>query len=255
MAFVEYSYDNGLARITLSAPERGNLMDTAMVGQLLGCVKRAAADDARVVLLSAEGKSFCVGGDVNAFHGDADPAGYVDDLADTLHRALADLQDLNAVCVSVVRGTAAGSGVPLANAADLVLAAESAKFTLGYTKIGLSPDGGSSLLAASVGLHRALRFALLNPVVTASEALAMGLVSEVHPDDDLDAAAARVVDAMLAGSRGALVAAKRLIRAQATPNPVSARRAEAVAIRAAIDSPDGIEGAAAFVEKRRPRFG
>ena len=254
MAVVEYAFSAGLARITLNSPERGNVMDAPLVSGLLGCVRRAAADDARVVLLGAEGRSFCVGGDIGAFHGEADPAGYVDDLADELHRAIADLQDLNAICVSLVRGVAAGAGVPLANAADLVIAGESAKFTLGYTKIGLSPDGGSTLLSASLGLHRALRFALLNPVVGASEALAMGLVSEVHPDDEVVAATERILDTLLAGSRGAMVAAKRLIRAQAAPHAVAGRRAEAVAIRSAMDTPDGREGVAAFVEKRPPIF-
>ena len=95
---------------------------------------------------------------------------------------------MDAVVVSAVHGTAASAGVPLAAAADVVLAGASAQFTLAYTKIGLSPDGGSSLLTASLGLHRTLHLALLNPVLTAKQAQSAGLVAEVHPDDELDVA-------------------------------------------------------------------
>jgi 2-(1,2-epoxy-1,2-dihydrophenyl)acetyl-CoA isomerase len=161
---------------------------------------------------------------------------------------------MDAVVVSVVQGTAAGAGVSLAAAADLVIAAASARFTLAYTKIGFSPDGGSSLLTASIGLHRALHLALLNPVVTADEARAMGLVTQVHPDDELDAAVEGVVGVLRSGSRTAQVAAKRLLREVATPGAEAALRRETLSIRARAASPDGREGVAAFLEKRAPAF-
>ena len=112
-------------------------------------MRSARRDDARVVVLRAEGRFFSVGGDVAALAAADDPEHLVDDLAETLHRAVSDLQRLDAVVVAVVQGVAAGAGMPLAAAADLVLAGASARFTLAYTKIGLSPDGGSSLLTAS----------------------------------------------------------------------------------------------------------
>jgi 2-(1,2-epoxy-1,2-dihydrophenyl)acetyl-CoA isomerase len=183
-----------------------------------------------------------------------DPEHLVEELAETLHRAVSDLQRLDAVVVSVVQGVAAGAGVPLAAAGDLVLAGASARFTLAYTKIGLSPDGGSSLLTASVGLHRALHLALLNPLLTAEQAREAGLVAQVHPDGELDAAAAAVVATLLAGSRTAQVAAKHLLRAQAVAHPEGAMRRETLAIRAAAGSADGREGVAAFVAKRPPAF-
>ena len=114
---------------------------------------------------------------------------------------------------------AAGAAVPLAAAADIVLAAESARFTLAYTKVGLTPDGGSSLLAASIGLHRALYLALLNPVLTAAEAQAMGLVMEIHPDDALGEAVEGVVRRLARGSRTALAAAKHLLRGRRYRHP------------------------------------
>ena len=254
MSVIRYQYDGGAARITLTAAARGNPLDPQLAAELLRAVRRARSDDAHVVLLRSEGRAFSVGGDVGAFAAADDPEQLVDDLAETLHRTISDLHRMDAVVVSAVQGMAAGAGVPLAAAADLVLAGASARFTLAYTKIGLSPDGGSSLLTASLGLHRALHLALLNPVLTALEAQAAGLVAEVHPDDELDLAVDRVVAQLLAGSRTAQVAAKRLLREVALPWAEGALRRETLSIRACAASPDGREGVDAFVTKRPPSF-
>jgi 2-(1,2-epoxy-1,2-dihydrophenyl)acetyl-CoA isomerase len=217
-------------------------------------VRRARADDVHVVVLSSEGRAFSVGGDVSAFAAAEDTEQIVDDLAETLHRVVSDLHRMEAIVVSVVHGTAAGAGVSLAAAADLVIAGASARFTLAYTRIGFSPDGGSSLLTASIGLHRSLHLALLNPLLSAHEAQAMGLVTQVHPDGELDSAVEEVVGLLRSGSRTAQVAAKRLLREAATPAAEAAMRRETVSIRTRAASPDGREGVAAFLEKRPPVF-
>ncbi|WP_369255404.1 enoyl-CoA hydratase-related protein [Geodermatophilus amargosae] len=254
MTTVRYEQHDGVARITLSDPDRGNALSPPMVAQLAKAVRRARADDVHVVVLAGEGRAFSVGGDVQAFAGAEDTEQMVDDLAEALHRVVSDLHRMDAVVVSVVQGTAAGAGVPLAAAADLVLAAASARFTLAYTKIGFSPDGGSTLLTASLGLHRALRLALLNPVLTAEDLRVAGLVAEVHPDDELAAAVDDVVAGLRAGSREAQVAAKRLLRETATPGAEAALRRETLSIRARAAGPDGREGVAAFLAKRTPGF-
>jgi 2-(1,2-epoxy-1,2-dihydrophenyl)acetyl-CoA isomerase len=251
---VVYEQAHGVARIRLSEGNRGNPLHQAGVAELARAVRQARADDVHVVVLSAEGHAFSVGGDVSSFAAAEDTEQLVDDLAESLHRVVSDLHRMDAVVVSVVQGTAAGAGVPLALAADVVIAGTSARFTLAYTKIGFSPDGGSSLLTASVGLHRAMHLALLNPVVSAGEARAMGLVAQVHPDDQLDAAVQDVVEILRAGSRTAQVAAKRLLRETATPSAEAALRRETLSIRARAASPDGREGVTAFLEKRAPRF-
>ena len=254
MSPVRYEFDAGAARITLDVPDRGNPLGPEMGADLLRAVRRARADDARVVVLRGAGRAFSFGGDVGVFAAADDPEQLVDDLAETLHRTVSDLHRMDAVVVSAVQGMAAGAGVPLAAAADVVLAGASARFTLAYTKIGLSPDGGSSLLTASLGLHRALHLALLNPVLSADQAHAAGLVAEVHPDDELDAAVERVVAQLLAGSRTAQVAAKRLLRDVALPGAEGALRRETLSIRSCAAAPDGREGVAAFVAKRPVRF-
>lgn len=254
MSAVHYELAAGAARITLAAPDRGNALDPDLAAALLDAVRRARADDARVVVLRGEGNAFCVGGDVGSFAAAQDRERMVDDLAETLHRTISDLHRMDAVVVAAVQGVAAGAGVPLAAAADLVLAGTSARFTLAYTRIGLSPDGGSSLLTASLGLHRALHLALLNPVLSAEQAREAGLVAQVHPDDELEGAVDTVVAQLLAGSRTAQVAAKRLLREVALPWAEGALRRETLSIRSCAASPDGREGVDAFVAKRTPTF-
>ncbi|WP_408897839.1 enoyl-CoA hydratase/isomerase family protein [Nocardioides sp. R1-1] len=252
--FVRYEHADGVARITLADGERGNPIHHASVAQLHDAVRSAARDGARVVVLAAEGRFFSVGGDLGAFAGADDVAAFIDDLADALHRVVSELVRSDAVVVSVVQGTAAGAGFPLAAAADVVLAADSAKFSLAYTKVGLSPDGGSSLLVHTLGLHRALRLALLGDLLTAQEAYDAGLVARVVPAGDLGAAAEEVVSVLAAGSATANAAAKRLLREVAAPSPETALRKETLSIRELAASPDGREGVAAFVGKRAPKF-
>lgn len=254
MSLVEYGQYDRVARIRLSNGDRGNPLNQAVVDELARAVRRARADDVHVVVLSAEGRSFSVGGEVAAFSSAEDPGLVVDDMAESLHRVVSELHRMDAVVVSSVQGTAAGAGVSLAAAADLVIAGASARFTLAYTKIGLSPDGGSSLLTASVGLHRAMHLALLNPVLSADEARAMGLVAQVHPDETLPAAVEELVFVLRSGSRPAQVSAKRLLRETATPGVEAALRRETLSIRDRAASPDGREGVMAFMEKRAPEF-
>jgi 2-(1,2-epoxy-1,2-dihydrophenyl)acetyl-CoA isomerase len=244
----------GVAWILLDRPESGNAVDLSFVAELWDCLREVRRADVGVLVLASTGPAFCVGGDLRAFGAADDLPSLVEDLADGLHRCISELHRLDAVVVAAVAGTAAGAGVPLAAAADIVLASEAATFTLAYTKVGLSPDGGSSLLPASLGLHRSLRLALLNPALTAEQAREAGLVAEVHPDAQLGSAVQAVVDRLAAGSRDAQVAAKRLLREQASPSPDTAMRLESVAIRRAAGTADGHEGISAFLAKRPAAF-
>ncbi|MDP9822497.1 enoyl-CoA hydratase/isomerase family protein [Nocardioides massiliensis] len=252
---VSYAYADGVARITLTDGGRGNPVDLDSVAALTDAVLRARSDAARVVVLAAEGRFFSVGGDLAAFAGADDVGRYIDDLADALHRVISELQRLPAVVVSVVQGTAAGAGFPLAAAADVVLAADTAVFALAYGKVGLSPDGGSSLLVHTLGLHRTLRMALLHDTLSAADALAAGLVARVVPVAELAATAEEIVSRLAGGSGPAQAAAKRLVRTAAEAEIETRLRAETLSIRELAVGADGREGVQAFLEKRAPRFG
>ena len=251
---IEYDLREGAAWITLAHGDRGNTLTLESGADLMDAVRRARADAARVVVLRASGRFFSAGGDIGGFASLPDVTAGVDDLAESLHRIISELVRSEAVVVSSVHATAAGAGFPLAAAADIVLAGESARFTLGYTRIGFSVDGGSSQLVHTLGLHRTLRLALLNDVLTAAEAQAAGLVARVVPDDELDGLTERVVADLLAGPAAAQADVKRLMRDAVEPAPEAALRRETLAIRRNAATPDGREGVAAFLEKRRPRF-
>lgn len=252
--YVDYALADGAARITLTAGDRGNPIEPVATRQLHEAVLRAKADGARVIVLAAEGRFFSVGGDLSAFAGADDPSALLLDLAESVHRIVTELVRGDAIVVSVVHGTAAGGGFPLAAAADIILAADTAKFSLAYAKVGLSPDCGGSLLVHTLGLHRVLRLALLGDLLTAQQAYDAGLVARVVPAAELAATADDVVGQLLAGSPQALAAAKRLARTVVDPAPEAALRREAETISALAGTPNGQEGIAAFLEKRPASF-
>jgi len=252
---VTYALDaDGVARITLADGDHGSPIHVASLAQLLEAVLRANRERARVIVIAGTGRFFSVGGDLGQFAAADDMAAYIDHLADGLHRSVSELVRSDAVVVASVQGGAAGAGFPLVAAADVVVAARSASFTLAYTKVGLSPDGGSSMLVHTLGLHTALRLALLNDRLSAEEAQAAGLVARVVDDGDLERVTDELVAGLAAGPTGAYAAAKRLLRDAAEPAPETRLRAETLAIRTQAGGPEGREGVTAFTEKRAPRF-
>jgi 2-(1,2-epoxy-1,2-dihydrophenyl)acetyl-CoA isomerase len=172
-----------------------------------------------------------------------------------LHPAVADLAELPAPVVAAVQGSAAGAGLALVAGADLVLAGASARFVLAYTGIGLVPDGGSTwYLPRIVGTRRALELALTNRALSADEACEWGLVTRVVADAELVAEAEALVATLASGPTRAYAATKRLLRASLSMPLESQLTHEATEMVVAGESRDGIEGVAAFVEKRTPTF-
>ncbi|WP_205697959.1 enoyl-CoA hydratase/isomerase family protein [Conexibacter sp. SYSU D00693] len=247
---------DGVADLVLARPDAMNAIDPELAAALKARAQELTArDDVRCVLLRAEGRAFGAGGDLAAMAAAEDPGTMVHALASDFHDAIIALEALDAPVVTVVQGVAAGGGFSLAIVGDLVLAAESARFTMAYTAAALSPDGGSSwTLPRIVGLRKALALTLLNERLTAAQALELGLVSEVVADDALEARARELAATLAAGPTGAYGRAKRLLRAGATATfeEQLAREADDIATSAASD--DGREGIAAFLAKRAPRF-
>jgi 2-(1,2-epoxy-1,2-dihydrophenyl)acetyl-CoA isomerase len=244
-----------IGTITLSDPDRGNSLDLAMGRALLAAIHDCDRAGVAVIALRAQGRFFCVGGDIAGFAAEAED-NYFDDLTNVLHRCISRLARTDAIVLSVVSGPAAGAGLGIAAAADIVLAARSATFTFAYTRIGLTPDGGSTaVLPASIGLHRSLYLALLNPRLSAEQAYAAGLVAEVVDDDALAARAEELIAQLAAGPHAAQAATKHLLRQSMTHAPETQMELESLSIIRAAATADGTEGVAAFLEKRQPRFG
>src|SRR5262249_1171602 len=147
----------------------------------------------RAVLLTGAGNAFCAGGDLRSFAAafvDVGLAAELHRILESLHEAITRLTRLAAPVLAAVNGAAAGAGFSLVNAFDPVLAGESARFTVAYTGVGLTPDGSSTyFLPRRIGLSRALELTLTNRLLTAREALDWGIVNRVVPDVDLAGAA------------------------------------------------------------------
>jgi 2-(1,2-epoxy-1,2-dihydrophenyl)acetyl-CoA isomerase len=244
----------GIARLHLNAPETGNAIGPAMAESLVEHTRTLAGlPDVRVVLLTAEGTAFCVGGDVRYFAEADDPSAAIRELAGNFHVALTALATLDAPVVTAVEGVAAGGGLSVAVTGDLVIASPQARFTSAYTRIGLSPDGGQSwLLPRLVGQRRAAELLLTNRTVGAEEARDLGLVTEVS--GDALARATELAEQLAAGPAGAHAAVKRLLLRSSSSAYVEQLAAEADAIATLAGTPEGREGVAAFVAKRAPDF-
>lgn len=255
---VQLAVEDGIAYLTLARPQAGNAIDNSLVIVLREHAEELASrNDVRAVVLSGQGENFCVGGDLSYFAtlGD-DVEAAMRKLADEFHAGVAALRALDAPLIAVVQGAAAGGGLSLVCAADLVLAAESARFTMAYTAAGLSPDGGGSwFLPRLVGLRLATEMLLTNRRLSATEAKANGIVTEVIADSELDAAAEKLARQIAAGPTAAFGSVKRLLQASGASSLAGQLEAEAVEIARNASLPNGREGVAAFLQKRRPRFG
>ena len=255
---LRYSVTGSLARIELLRPDAANAINEALSRDLRTAVARCALDPAaRALLITGDGSRFCAGGDLSLFAGtpgDALPA-LLDRMITDYHVALATLAALPLPVVCAVQGAAAGGGLGLLWASDLVIAADNAKFATGYSAIGLSPDGGNSwYLPRLVGPRRAAQMLLQNRVVSAAEALESGLVSEVVPLAELTGHATAVATALASGPTSALAAMRRLLRQSWTATLEEQFDAERRAIVAAAGTTDAVAGLAAFAAKRRPEF-
>ncbi len=201
MTTVSFTASDGIGRLTLDRPAAGNAVDLELAQDLHAAVLAAEADPTvKVVVLRGAGKSFCVGGDLKAFGQRDDLPAHLREVTAHLHAAIVALARMDAPIVVAVHGSAAGAGLGLACGGDIVLAGESARFVVAYTKIGLNPDGGTSFfLPRLIGLRRAQELTLTNDPLDAEGALAAGLVTRVVPDDMLDAEVESVAGALSAG--------------------------------------------------------
>ena len=246
-----------VAHIILNRPDAANAINLELSKELLDCTWRCAEEPGtRAVVVRGTGKLFCAGGDLRAFA--AQGAGlprYLTEVTLHLHAAVSQLTRLDAPVIGAVHGSAAGAGMSLACACDIVLAAESARFTMAYTRAGLTPDGSSTyFLSRIVGMRAALELTLTNRSLSAAEAQRLGIVTRVVPDAELQAQTDAVAAELSAGATRALGAAKHLLRDGWTESLETQMEQETRAIAAISRSADAQEGIAAFLAKRPPSF-
>jgi 2-(1,2-epoxy-1,2-dihydrophenyl)acetyl-CoA isomerase len=252
---LDLSIENGVARLVLNRPEAANAIDLMFAKQFEAAAREIQVQHARVVVVSAQGRQFCVGGDLKSFANQVDLGSHLEQVTAHLHEGIATLTELDAPLVLAVNGAVAGAGLGLVGAADLVIAGESSTYLMAYTRLGLSPDGSSSwFLARHVGLHRALELSLTNRILSAREALEWGIVTRVVDDKKVLEETESLVTQFATGPTGAYGATKRLMKSSITNSLREQLALEAASISSLARKVDGAEGIAAFVERRAAKF-
>ncbi len=248
----------GLLTITMNRPDRRNALNPDMTRGLVEAARRAAEDqEVRAVLLKGAGGTFCVGGDVKAMAEGRAPLPFEAKLAN-LRRGMEVSRILHQMPKPVVAqldGAAAGAGLSIALACDLRIASETCKITTAFAKVGFSGDyGGTYFLTHLLGSAKARELYLLSPVLGAREALALGMVTRVVADADIDTAAHELATSLARGPSVALGYIKRNINNAEHLSLEACFDGEAIHHTRAGETADHKEAAKAFVEKRKPTF-
>ena len=215
--------DGPIATITLNRPAAFNSIDLSIARKLeqLGA-KVEASDEIKVLVIEGEGRAFCAGGDLQTIGAAAASdtiAPVVGEMLKHYHAFITTLRRMPKVVLASVHGSAAGAGLSLAFVADLCIAAQDAKFTPAYSKLGVSPDGGGTVgVVASVGPRRALQIYLAEDSFSADQAYQWGLVAKVVPAAELKAATRELALRLAQNAPAGLAATKALIhRSPTTP--------------------------------------
>jgi 2-(1,2-epoxy-1,2-dihydrophenyl)acetyl-CoA isomerase len=248
---------SGVATIRLNDPDSMNALSAPIAAELERIITELSKDrSVRALVLTGTGRAFCAGGDVQSFYDNRDdPHDIMQAVLDGLHGAVGRLIDAPFPTIAAINGVVAGAGMGIALATDLAVAAESAMFTMAYTGIGVSPDGSSTFfLPRLVGTRVAMEMIVTNRRVSSEEALSLGIVNSVVPDDQLEEATRELAAKLAAGPTLAYVRARKLIRSSLGADPFAQMDAEAEGILAAGETRDFYEGISAFIEKRPPSF-
>jgi methylglutaconyl-CoA hydratase len=248
--------ERGVATLTLARPDKHNAMSATMIAELTRAADLLGEDDAvRAVVLAAEGKSFCAGGDLGWMRAqmEADRATRIAE-ATKLARMLLALDRMPKPLIGRVHGNAFGGGVGLASVCDIAIGAEAVKMGLTETRLGIIPATIGPYVVARMGAARARQVFMSARVFGAAEAERLGLLARVVAETDLDAAVEAEVAPYLACAPGAVAAAKALIRDVSSPPDEAMIRATIEALADRWETAEADEGIAAFFEKRKPAW-
>lgn len=248
---------DGVATITLNRPDKLNAFAGTMREQLLDALHAANDDETRAVVITGAGRAFCSGGDIETMvqlRREGDVEGFRKLLAAGA-AIVTRIRSFRVPVIASVNGVAAGAGCNLALACDYRIGASSARFGQSFARIGLVPDwGGTWLLPRLIGESRAIELMTSGRLVNAAEALELGMLDKVVPDESLSAETDSLAATIAQGAPLAIDAIKTLVRASAANDLESQLAREADAQVEMFTSTDAGEGLAAFLEKRRARF-
>ncbi|MEU9690885.1 enoyl-CoA hydratase-related protein [Amycolatopsis japonica] len=249
---------DGVRTFTLNRPQAYNSLTVELKELLLAGLTEAASDDSvRAVVLTGSGKAFCAGQDLKEHVGllqAGDPAP-LHTVKEHYNPIVKTIVGMPKPVIAAVNGPAAGAGAAFAYASDLRIAATSANFLMAFANVGLGPDSGASwTLQRLIGLGRAAELMLMARTVDSAEALTLGLVGEVVPDEELAARAQKVAAKLAAGPTVAYAKIKNVLAVAAESSLEEALAAEDAAQSALGATADHTEAVEAFVGKRKPNF-
>lgn len=248
--------EDGVKRITINRPEKRNSVDVETIELLLEAIRRSSEDDSKVVILTGAGDAFCAGADLQATsQRDIQNIDVTASLREHTNPTILAMRALSKPIIARVHGPAVGVGCNYALACDILIASEQAKFGQVFVKIGLMPDGGSTyFLPRQVGYARAFELMATGDLITANEALALGLVNRVVPFEELDTTVNAMAARLAIAAPIALRKIKEGLNHGQNSDLASALDFEAVNQDACFHSEDFMEGVVAFLQKRKPSF-
>ena len=247
--------DNGVVTITMNRPKRLNAASSQMFTELRETWNEIGGDPTvRCVVMTGAGDAFCSGADLAAGGGDGPRRHALQDL-NVIHQTVSALYSIMVPVIAKVNGVAAGAGMNLALACDLIVASDQARFSEIFARRGLSVDfGGTWILPRLIGLHRAKELAFFADVIDAKQAEDFGIVNKVVPHGELDAFVDDWADRLAAGPPIAVAMTKRLLTLNASADFATALEAEGMAQSLNFTTDDTKEAVKAFLEKRPPTF-
>jgi len=245
--------------LTLNRPERLNALTVAVGKEFQSAIGEARERGARAMVLTGAGRTFCAGGDLREMQEIAGREGRLEAFFDEPLRVLNDvillIRNTPLPFIAAVNGAASGGGCNLALACDLVVAAEGARFNQAFIKIGLSPDcGGTFMLPRLIGWKRAAELMFTGDMVSAEQAWQMGMINSVVPDAELMPNVLALAERLANSPTAAIGQIKRLLEASANNDYGGQLELERKAQIESGQTKDFVEGVAAFLEKRPPRF-
>ena len=255
------AHAHGVTTLTLNRPKVLNTLDPAMASALNEAVKHVSEDDTvRCVVIRGADGNFMAGGDIGYFYQclslpPDERAAKVGEIVTVIHAAIRNLREMPKPVIAAVEGACAGFGVSLMAACDLAVATQNAVFSLAYSRLGVSPDGGSTYaLPRMAGTKNALALALLADRFGAEDAYRMGLINEIAEDGGLDASVSKLCKRLVAGPPHALARTKALINRSLQSSLEEQLAAEEASFIESVRGMEFEEGVRAFVEKRSPDF-
>ncbi len=256
---VIYELADNVATVTMNRPDALNALSSRLTQDLGDAIRQAVEDNARAVILTANGRAFCSGGDLREMKTLWEREGrieaFLEEPLGVLHGVIELIRETPIPFVAAVNGVCAGAGVNFALACDIVIASDDASFREAFVRIGLSPDcGGTFFLPRAVGEKIAAELLMTGDSVSAERAVAIGMINRVVPAADLAAETAKLASKLAAGPTAAIGRIKRMLNASFSNDLTAQLALEHECQIESGRSADFKEGVSAFFEKRPPEF-